>query len=189
VQTIKAYQLVAMSVAALSLSACSYEKLAEQDRAVKAEWAQVQDALQRRARLVLSLVDIVNAHASDERTVLQAAEDSCARLTAARTAVETIDAANQQSAALARLLAVVETHPQIKTDETFKQLMDQLADSENRVAVERMRYNGFVQQYNLRRRQFPGVQVARLFKFGGHPFFEVPPPGRDNPAGQAAPKP
>jgi LemA protein len=168
------YRLPAMCLAAFSLWGCSYGELAEQDRVVKAEWAQLQDAVNERNELVLGLVRTMKTRGSGSEGVWRAAEDSGARLASAHTAVETIDAANRQSAALTRLLAAVENDLQLKDDESTKRLLAQLADTENRIAVERMRYNAFVQQYNVRRRQFPGVQVSRLFNFVGYPFFEVP---------------
>src|SRR5919205_902379 len=87
---------------------------------------------------------------------------------------EAIKAANQQTTALGRLLAVVENYPQLKANEQFNRLMDELSGTENRIAVERMRYNERVQEYNTQRRQFPGNVTARMFGFKEYPFFEAP---------------
>ena len=180
-QRFNSYRVVAMSLAAMSLSGCSYSKFVGQEEAVKAEWAQVQNELQRRNDLIPHLVETVKGYASHEQSVFQAVADSRARLAGARTRKETIAAANQQWTALARLLAVVENYPQLKANDSFNRLMDELAGTENRIAVERMRYNAQVQQYNTSRRQPPGVLTALLFNFPDYPFFEVPTTAREIP--------
>ena len=86
-----------------------------------------------------------------------------------------MQAANEQSAALARLLVIVENYPQLRSNETFNRLMDELAGTENRIAVERMRYNERVQEYNTSRRQFPSNITASIFGFGEYPVFNAPP--------------
>ena len=91
-----------------------------------------------------------------------------------RRVAETIAAANQQSAALARLLVIVENYPNLKANEQFNRLSDELAGTENRIAVERMRYNERVQEYNTSRRQFPGIITAKIFSFQDYPLFEAP---------------
>ena len=174
------YRVVAIGLAALSLSGCSYRKFAEQERGIKEEWAQVRSELQRRNDVIPPLIEKVRSSAPDQESVCQTAVDSRARLVAARTAVETIDAANQQSLTLERLMAIVEQHPELRANDSFKRLMDELAAAQNGIAVERMRYNARVQRYNISRRQFPGMLTADLF-FHDFPFFEVPPPPRDGP--------
>ena len=176
----KRYRVLAIGLAALSLSACSYQKFAEQEQAIKEEWAQVRSELQRRNDLIPSLIETVRSHAPDQESVYQTAADSHARLVAARTALETINAGNQQSVALERLMAIVENYPELKANDSFKRSMDELAAAQNSIAVERMRYNARVQQYNISRRQFLGMLTAELF-FHDYPFFEVPPPPRDAP--------
>ena len=158
----------------VSLSGCSYNRFVSQEEAIKAQWAQVQNQLQRRNDLIPNLVETVKGFATQEQTVFQAVADSRAKLAGATTPAETIAAANQQSGALARLLAVVENYPQLKSNESFNRLMDELAGTENRVAVERMRYNERVQDYNTSRRQFPANLTAKMFSFKDYPFYEVP---------------
>ena len=92
-----------------------------------------------------------------------------------------IAAANQQSSALGRLLVIAENYPQLRANEQFNRLMDELAGTENRIAVERMRYNERVQEYNTARRQFPGNVTARLFSFKEYPLFEAPPEAQQVP--------
>ena len=88
--------------------------------------------------------------------------------------LSTIEAANVQTSALGRLLAVVENYPLLKANEQFNRLMDELSGTENRIAVERMRYNERVQEYNTSTRQFPANVTAAIFGFDQYPFFEVP---------------
>ena len=170
--------VVALILAGMSFSGCSYNRFVAQEEAIKAQWAQVQNQLQRRNDLIPNLVETVKGYASHEQTVFQAVADSRARLAGARSPEETIAAANQQSSALARLLAIAENYPQLKANESFNRLMDELAGTENRVAVERMRYNERVQEYNTSRRQFPALVTAKLFSFKEYPFFEAPAEAR-----------
>jgi LemA protein len=93
----------------------------------------------------------------------------------ARTPEQTIQAANEQSAALARLLVITENYPQLRSNESFNRLMDELSGTENRIAVERMRYNERVQEYNTSRRQFPSNLTANVFGFKEYPLFNAPP--------------
>ena len=88
---------------------------------------------------------------------------------------ETLQAANQQSSALGRLLAVAENYPQLRANEQFNRLMDELSGTENRLAVARMRYNETVQVYNTQRRKFPSNVTAKVFGFKEYPYWEVPP--------------
>ena len=103
------------------------------------------------------------------------------QLLAAKSPDETIAAANRQTSALGRLLAVVENYPQLKANEQFNRLMDELSGTENRLAVARQRYNEAVQQYNTSRRQFPGNLTAKMYSFKDYPFFEAPADARQAP--------
>jgi LemA protein len=166
--------IVALLAASLTLPGCSYNRFVSQEEAVKAQWAQVQNQLQRRNDLIPNLVETVKGYASHEKEVFQQIADSRARLSGAQTPAETISAANQQSAALARLLVIVENYPNLKANEQFNRLSDELSGTENRIAVERMRYNERVQEYNTSRRQFPGIITAKVFSFQDYPLFEAP---------------
>ncbi len=161
-------------VAAGASSGCAYNRFVSEEEAVKAQWAQVENQLQRRNDLIPNLVETTKGFAQQERDVFQAIADSRAKLAGAQTTEQKIQAANEQSSALARLLVVVENYPQLKSSETFARLMDELAGTENRIAVERMRYNERVQQYNTSRRQFPGNITASIFGFDEYPLFQVP---------------
>jgi LemA protein len=172
---------VLVVLVALTLSGCSYNRFTADEEAIKAQWSQVENQLQRRNDLIPNLVETVKGYASHEKEVFQAVADSRARLAGATTPEQRIEAANQQTSALARLLAVVENYPQLKADAQFARLMDELAGTENRIAVERMRYNERVQAYNTLRRQFPSNVTAKLFGFKEYPYFEVPPAAKEVP--------
>ena len=159
---------------ATSLSGCSYNQFTGSEEAIKAQWAQVQNQLQRRNDLIPNLVETVKGFAAQEREIFTAVAASRERMAGARTPEETINAANEQSSALARLLMVVENYPQLKSDANFQRLMDELAGTENRLATERMRYNERVQEYNTLRRRFPSNVTARAFGFQEYPYFEAP---------------
>jgi len=167
--------LAALLLVAAGLSSgCSYNTFVSQDEAIKTQWAQVENQLQRRNDLIPNLVETTKGIAQQEKDVFGQIAESRARLAGARTPEETIQAANQQSAALARLLVVVENYPQLRSSESFGRLMDELSGTENRIAVERMRYNERVQEYNTKRRQFPSNVTAGLFGFKEHPLFDAP---------------
>jgi LemA protein len=119
-------------------------------------------------------VETTKGFAQHEEAVYKDIADARSRLLAAKSPDETIAAANQQSSALGRLLAVVENYPQLKSNEQFNRLMDELSGTENRLAVERMRYNEAVQAYNTSRGQFPSNLTAKMFGFKEYPFFQAP---------------
>src|SRR5258706_9533610 len=173
--------MIALTLAALPLTGCSYNRFVGQEEAIKAQWAQVQSQLQRRNDLIPNLVQTVKGYAQHEEGVFKDIADARSRLLAAKSPEETIQAANQQTTALGRLLAIAENYPQLKANEQFNRLMDELSGTENRIAVERMRYNERVQEYNTARRQFPANLTAKVFGFKEHPFFEAPPEARQVP--------
>ena len=111
--------------------------------------------MQRRNDLIPNLVETVKGYAAHEEGVFKDIADARSRLLAAKTPEETIQAANQQTSALGRLLAVVENYPNLKANEQFNRLMDELSGTENRLAIARMRYNERIQEYNTQRRQLP----------------------------------
>lgn len=172
---------VVVVVLALGLSGCSYNRFTSEEEAIKAQWAQVENQLQRRNDLIPNLVETVKGYAAHEKEVFQAVADSRARLAGAQTPEQRIEAANQQTSALARLLAIVENYPQLKADAQFSRLMDELAGTENRLAVERMRYNERVQSYNTLRRRFPSNVTAKMFGFKEYLYFQAPPSAQQLP--------
>jgi LemA protein len=176
-----AARLVALALAALPLAGCSYNRFVGQEEAIKAQWAQVENQLQRRNDLIPNLVETVKGYASHEEGVFKDIADSRAKLVAAKSPDEAIAAANQQTSALGRLLAIVENYPNLKANEQFNRLMDELSGTENRIAVERMRYNERVQEYDTARRQFPANLTAKMFGFKEYPFFQAPPEAKQVP--------
>lgn len=168
---------VAALLAALMVgfSGCSYNTFVSQDEAIKSRWAEVENQLQRRNDLIPNLVETVKGTAQQEKDVFGQIADSRAKLSGAQTPEQRIQAANEQSTALNRLLVVVENYPELKSNATFNRLMDELAGTENRLAVARMRYNEQVQAYNTSRRQFPSNVTAGIFGFKEHPLFNAPP--------------
>lgn len=161
-------------LAAVMLSGCSYNRFTGSEEAIKAQWGEVQNQLQRRNDLIPNLVATVQGYAAQEREIFTAVAASRERLAGARTPEETIAAANEQSSALARLLVIVENYPQLKSDANFQRLQDELAGTENRITVARMRYNERVKEYNTLRRRFPSNVTARMFGFQEYPYFEAP---------------
>jgi LemA protein len=181
-KAIQVARLAVLAIVVTGLSGCSYNKFTTQEEAIKAQWAQVQNQLQRRNDLIPNLVETVKGYATHEESVFKEIADARSKLLAAKSPEETIQAANQQTSALGRLLAVVENYPNLKANEQFNRLMDELAGTENRLATARMRYNERLQEYNTSRRKFPGNLTAKMFGFKEYPYFEAPP------AAQTAPK-
>src|SRR4029453_12588839 len=164
--------LVALLLAmAVGLSGCSYNRFVSQEEAIKAQWAQVENQLQRRNDLIPNLVESVKGITQQEKDVFGQIADSRAKMAGAQTPEQRMQAANEQSQALARLLVVVENYPQLRSSESFNRLMDELAGTENRLATERMRYNGGGEGHNTARRQFPANITASLFGFKEYPLF------------------
>ena len=171
----RAIQAAVVTILAFTLSGCSYNKFTTQEEAIKAQWAEVQNQLQRRNDLIPNLVVTVKGFATHEEDILKDIAESRSRLLAAKSPEETIQAANQQTSALGRLLAVVENYPNLKANEQFNRLMDELAGTENRITIARQRYNERVQEYNTSRRRFPGNVTNKIFGFKDYPYFEAPP--------------
>ncbi|MBI3263747.1 MAG: LemA family protein [Acidobacteria bacterium] len=181
VRTVRHWNIVLIMMAALAASGCSYNRFVSQEEAIKAQLAQVDNQLQRRNDLIPNLVETVKGYASHEQEVFRQVSESRAKLAGAQTTEQRFQAANEQSAALARLLVIVENYPLLKANESFARLMDELAGTENRIAVERMRYNEKVQEYSVARRQFPSNLTAKVFGFKEYPFFQTPPENRRAP--------
>jgi LemA protein len=129
--------------------------LVSKNEAVKAAWSQVDIVLQRRADLIPNLVETVKGYAKQEQTVFGDIAKARSALLSAGTPAERIAANQQLDSALGRLLVVVENYPQLKSNENFLRLQDELAGTENRIAVERKRYNDTLQDYNTYVQQFP----------------------------------
>jgi LemA protein len=156
--------------------------LVQQRESVNAAWAQVDVALQRRADLVPNLVETVKGFAKQEREVFESIANARAAMAGARTPQERIAANTQLESALSRLLVVVENYPQLKSNENFLRLQDELAGTENRIAVERRKYNEAVQRYNTTIELFPKNIVASLSGFTRNDaYFRTDPGARTAP--------
>ncbi len=150
-----------------------YNSLVGQREAVDSAWAQVQNVLQRRADLIPNLVNTVKGYAAHEKELFEHIADARARLSGAKTPAEASAASSELDGALSRLLVVVEAYPQLKANENFIRLQDELAGTENRIATERMRYNEVVRDYDQSIQRFPNVLFARLFGFSAKDYFEA----------------
>jgi len=140
-------------------------QLVAKDQAVKAAWSQVDIVLQRRADLIPNLVETVKGYAQQEVTVFGDIAKARSALLSAQTPSDKIAANGQLDSALGRLLVVVENYPQLKSNENFLRLQDELAGTENRIAVERRKYNEVVQRYNTDIEIFPKNIAASMFGF------------------------
>ncbi|MBP8980816.1 MAG: LemA family protein [Syntrophobacterales bacterium] len=152
----------------------NYNRFVALDEGVKSSWAQVENQLQRRFDLIPNLVETVKGYAKQEKDVLVEVTNARAKVGGANTVPEKINANNELSGALSRLLVVVERYPELKSNENFIRLQDELAGTENRIAVERKRYNEAVKNYNVAIRSFPANILAGMFGFGNAAFFEAP---------------
>lgn len=142
-----------------------YNGIVSKHETITAKWAQVDNQLQRRNDLIPNLVNSVKGYAAHEKSVFMEVTAARSQWAKAATVDEKVKAAGAVDAALGRLLLVAENYPNLKADQTFLRLMDELAGTENRIAVERMRYNEAVQDYNITVRTFPGNIVAKKFGF------------------------
>lgn len=146
----------------------TYNSLVSKDQAVQSQWGQVQVVLQRRFDLIPNLVETVKGFASQEQAIYD-------KITQARTKYAgspTVENANEVESALARLLLIAESNPEIKSNTNFLELQSQLEGTENRISVERMRFNEEVRSYNTLVRSVPSNIVAGMFGFSVKDYFE-----------------
>ena len=147
------------------------------DENVKAAWAQVENQLQRRNDLIPNLVNTVKGYAKHEKEIFTYVADARGKLAGAikgnKSIKEKIQAAGAMNTALSRLLMIVERYPDLKANENFARLMDELSGTENRIAVERMRYNRGVQEFNAHIRMIPGSFFAGLKGLSKAEYFKV----------------
>jgi LemA protein len=158
----------------LATNGCGYNTLVAQDERVDAAWSEIENQLQRRNDLIPNLVETVKGFAAQEQEVLLGVTKARSRVAEADSPAETIEASNQLSSALSRLLVTVERYPELKSNVNFIRLQDELAGTENRISVARMRYNDEVRDYNTTAKKFPTNLVASLFGFEDRPYFEAP---------------
>lgn len=151
----------------------TYNSLVRSNEAVDGQWAQVETQYQRRLDLIPNLVSSVQGAMKQETAVFTALAEARAQYAGAKTANEKAAAAGQVETSFGRLLAIMENYPQLKSIDTVQGLMAELAGTENRVSVERMRYNDAVKSYNIAVKTFPRALVAGLFGFAPRAMFEA----------------
>ena len=163
-------------------SGCGYNSMVKLDEKVGAQWAQVENVYQRRADLIPNLVNTVKGYANFEKDVLTAVTEARAKATsvnvdASKLSPESIQqfqqAQGQLSSSLSKLLVVVEKYPDLKANQNFLELQAQLEGTENRITVERGRFNEVTQEYNSTIRSFPNNIMAGMFGFSKKGYFEA----------------
>jgi LemA protein len=183
--------LVGLLIVGVSVAGV-YNSLVGLDQKVQSQWGQVENQYQRRADLIPNLVETVKGAAAFEQNTFTAVAEARAKVGQVQVNPGQLTpeafakfqtAQDGLSSALSRLLAVVEKYPELKATENFKELQAQLEGTENRIAIERMRFNEAAQAFNTRRNRFPAVFIAGFFpKFGEKPYF------KSQPGSETAPK-
>lgn len=150
-----------------------YNNLVTAEENVDSKWAQVENQLQRRYDLIPNLVESVKGYANHEQKVIADITNARAQMSNANTPAQQAVANDALTGALSRLLVVVENYPNLKADANFRQLMDELAGTENRLAVAREDYNNEIQQFNKHVKRFPGNLMAGMFGFEQKEYFKA----------------
>lgn len=174
------WTVLAAPLALALVTGCGYNQIQTLDEQVNAAESQIKVQLQRRADLIPNLVETVKAYARQEETIFTAVAQARAKLAGAVQGgnLEEMARANTElNAPLGRLLAIVENYPQLKSNENFRALQDQLEGTENRISVARQDYNESVNSHNAYIRRFPQVLTAKVLGKKARPYFELQTPG------------
>lgn len=150
-----------------------YNSLVSQTTAIDGQWAQVETQYQRRFDLVPNLVAATQGFMKQEKTVFEAIAEARTRYVGAKTIDEKVEGAASLESALGRLLVIMENYPELKSNETVARLMDELAGTENRISVERKRFNELVQSYNATIKRVPTNLIAGIFGFKSRAYFRA----------------
>jgi LemA protein len=169
----KSWIIIAIVVVLALWGFGSYNSLVSTNEKVDNQWAQVETQYQRRFDLIPNLVETVKGIAEQEQTVFKDLADARARYAGAQSPEARAEAANQVEGALGRLLVVVENYPQLRSQENFLALQSQLEGTENRISIERKRYNDVVTTYNTKVKRFPTNIFASIFGFDPRTYFEA----------------
>jgi LemA protein len=171
---LKGWIIAGVVVAVLVVMAISgYNGLVTLNEGINGKWSQVENQLQRRADLIPNLVSTVKGYAAHEQKAIQAVADARAKLSGAQGPQAKAQADSELSGALSRLLVIAENYPNLKADQQFKTLMDELSGTENRIAVARKDYNESVQGYNTKIKSFPTNIYANMLGFGPKEYFKA----------------
>lgn len=176
------YTILIAILGVFTLSSCGYNSMVNKEESVTSQWAQVQNAYQRRADLIPNLVSTVKGYASHEQETFTSVIEARSRATQVNVNPEDLteegiqqyqQAQGQLSASLGKLLMIRENYPDLKANQNFLALQDELAGTENRISVERNRFNETARDYNQYIRQFPRVIYAGWFGFNKKGYFEA----------------
>lgn len=175
-------RLALILICALTLSSCGYNSMVEKEEAVNTAWSNVENQYQRRADLIPNLVNTVKGYASHEQETLESVVNARSKATQITLNADELTpeklkayqaAQGEVGSALSRLLAVTENYPELKANENFQELQAQLEGTENRISVERRKFNQVTQDYNTYIRKFPNNLFAGMFGFDKKPYFEA----------------
>ena len=178
----KISKLLVALIALVGLNSCGYNTMTEKEEAVNKAWSNVENQYQRRSDLIPNLVNTVKGYAQHEQTTLSAVLEARSKATQITVNAEDLtpeklkeyqEAQGQVTSALGKLLAITEAYPDLKANETFKELQAQLEGTENRISVERRNFNEVVGDYNTYIRKFPQNIIAGLFGFDKRAYFEA----------------
>jgi LemA protein len=179
------FRISVFAFLAVTLYGCGYNTLVQLDEKVNQSWSQVENQYQRRADLIPNLVKTVQGYADFEKSVLVEVTELRSKVGQIKLSADDLSdeekfkqfqqAQDQLSGALSRLLVVAENYPQLKANENFLALQTQLEGTENRIAVERKKFNEAVQEYNTTIRSFPTLITAKIFSFKEKQYFKSQP--------------
>jgi LemA protein len=164
------------------LTSCGYNSMVQKEEAIASQWAQVQNVYQRRADLIPNLVNTVKGYANFEKSTLTAVIEARSKATSVNIDASKLDANSLQNfqqaqdglkSALSKLLVVVEKYPDLKANQNFLELQAQLEGTENRITVERMKFNEATLDFNAYIRKFPQILTAKMFGFKEKPYFQA----------------
>lgn len=165
--------ILGVIAALLIFPVLTYNSLVTRAENVDSAWAQVENQLQRRADLIPNLVETVKGYTRHERELFTQIAEARSKLAGAQSVPQAAQAYNEVNSALSRLLVIVERYPDLKANQNYIQLMDELSGTENRIAVERKRYNESVRIYNRSIKTFPTVMLANTLGFTAKEYFQV----------------
>ena len=179
--TIAILAIVLIGIFAVSSYIRTKNSIISLDEDINGAWAEIDNRLKRRSDLIPNLVETVKGYAKQEQTIFTEIANARAKLAGAASVGEKADGYNQLEGALSRLLVIVENYPDLKSNQNFIRLQDELAGTENRIAVARKRYNDKVRVYNTRIRRFPGSMIANSMGVEVREYFEIEESARVTP--------